>query len=167
MRKRVVVAALVLVLGLNACGSDEDGGDGGSGAPATSVAGPAAEAPVELSGKVNDEGTEDATGKTELEVEADDFYFKPTFIKVTPGQKLTLSLRNEGQTPHTFTSPELAVDQELKAGDTASVEITVPDGEAVLFFCRFHRGGGMQGAVFTKEGGTVGAKSQASAPSRY
>lgn len=167
MRKRMVVAALVLVLGLAACGNDEDGGDGGSGAPATSVAGPAAEAPVELSGKVNNEGTEDATGKTELEVEADDFYFKSTFIKVTSGQKLTLSLRNEGQAPHTFTSTELGVDQELEVGNTASVEITVPDSEAVLFFCRFHQGGGMQGAVFTKEGATVGAKSQASAPSGY
>jgi plastocyanin len=146
--RKLVVAAMLVVLGLAGCGDDESTTD----TTATTAGDTAAsEAPVALSGKVNNEGTADATGTDELEVEADDFYFKPTFVKVTAGQKLTVKLKNEGAAAHTFTSAELGVDQELQAGDTATVEITVPSADSVTFFCRFHQGGGMQGAVFTKE----------------
>ena len=34
----------------------------------------------------------------------DDFYFGPSFIKATPGETITLHLKNEGKTDHTFTS---------------------------------------------------------------
>jgi plastocyanin len=153
--RKLVVAALLMTLSLAACGSDDkttDATDTTVGDTATTAAG----APVTLSGKVTDKGTTDASGKDELEVEADDFYFKPTFIKVTAGQKLTLELKNEGATAHTFTSPELGVDKELKPDESATVEITMPSADAVAFYCRFHQGGGMQGAVFTKEGATAG-----------
>ena len=154
MRKLGMVM-LVLAVVTTACGSD-DGDDVGS-ADTTAATAASDDPGVELSGKVNDEGAEDATGASSLEVEADDFYFKPTFIKVTSGQKLTLELKNEGEAGHTFTSTDLDVDQELAAGATASVEITVPESEAVLFFCRFHQAGGMQGALYTRAGAKVGA----------
>jgi plastocyanin len=154
--RRLAMVALVLV-GLVACGSDDEGGGATTDTSDATATSEAAAAPVELSGKVNDEGAEDATGEDTLEVEADDFYFKPTFIKVSEGQKLTIELKNEGQAKHTFTSTALNVDTELAAGATASVEVTVPDGEAFLFFCRFHQGGGMQGAFYAKEGAKVGA----------
>jgi plastocyanin len=154
--RKLVVAALMVTLSLAACGNDDNKTEATN---TTAGDRAASDAPVTLSGKVNNEGTKDATAGGELEVEADDFYFKPTFIKATAGQKLTISLKNEGAATHTFTSTELGVDKELKPGDTATVEITVPSADAVAFFCRFHQGGGMQGAVFTKEGSTVGGGS--------
>jgi plastocyanin len=167
--RKLVVAALMVMLSLAACGSDDNTTDATDTTDTTAGNTAASDAPVTLSGKVNDEGTKDATGAADLEVEADDFYFKPTFVKATAGQKLTVSLKNEGASTHTFTSTALGVDKELKPGETATVEITVPTADATAFFCRFHQGGGMQGAVFTKEGATAGASSAAttSAPSGY
>jgi plastocyanin len=152
--RKVIVAMLLLPVLLAACGSDDKTSTADSNDSTTA---PASGAPVELAGKTTAHGTKDATGAHDLEIEADDFYFGPTFVKVTAGQKLTLEVKNEGQAPHTFTSDALGVDKELKPGDSAKVEITVPTTDGSLFYCRFHQSGGMQGAVFTKEGGTIGA----------
>lgn len=112
------------------------GGGGGAKAP-----------PVSLSGTVNNHGTKTASGS--MEVELDDFYFGPTFIKATAGQKITIELHNEGSTAHTLTSTELGnVDEELAPDAKKTITVTAPASGSALFFCRFHRGTGMQGAVF-------------------
>ena len=154
--RKLVVAALLVTMTVAGCGDDDGTTDATNATDTTAADAATGDAPVSLSGKVNDEGTKDASGASTLEVEADDFYFKPTFIKTTAGQKLTIALKNEGQAAHTFTSTELDVDEEVAPGGTASIEVTVPSAEAVAFFCRFHQGGGMQGAFFTKEGATAG-----------
>jgi plastocyanin len=157
--RKLVIAALLLTVSLAACGNDDSPNVGTGTTAGDSAETTAAGAPVTLSGQVTDKGTKDATSGDELELELDNFYFSPTFIKVTAGQKLTLKLKNEGSAPHTFTSTELSVDKELKPDETATVEITVPSADAVAFFCRFHQGGGMQGALFTKEGASAGGGS--------
>jgi plastocyanin len=154
--RKLVVAAMVLTLGLTACGSDSNSNDSSSG---TTTKAASSGPPVQLSGNVTDKGTKDATGKSSFEVEVDDFYFNPTFIKATPGQKLSLEVKNEGKASHTFTSTELGIDKELKAGETATIDITVPNADATVFFCRFHQGSGMRGAVYTKEGASASGSS--------
>ena len=112
--------------------------------------------PVTLDGKVNNKGTKDISTKkaATLEIEADDYYFEPTFVKVQPGEKVTIELKNEGSTTHTFTSDKLNVDQQLSAGKSKKFTVTVPSsGTAFQFHCDFHEGMGMQGAFFTKTGG--------------
>jgi plastocyanin len=159
MRKLVVVA-MMLTLGLAACGSDKSSNSSSTTAtPGTK--GAATSTPVQLSGKVTNKGTKDATGASTLAIETDDYYFNPTFIKATAGQKLTVTVKNEGSATHTFTSTELGVDKEIKPGESATVDITVPNADAVAFFCRFHQASGMQGAVYTKEGAMVGGASGA------
>jgi plastocyanin len=114
--------------------------------------------PVRLSGTVNVEGKADVSRSSdaELEMELDNFYFGPTFVKAKAGQTITLELENEGSAPHTFTSDALGVDEEVASGQSASVEITVPSsGKAFLFFCRFHDAAGMKGAVYVKKGAKV------------
>jgi plastocyanin len=111
--------------------------------------------PVTLDGKVNNKGTKDISKKTSatIEVEADDYYFKPTFMKVQPGEKVTIEFKNEGSTTHTFTSDALSVDQQLSAGKSKKFTVTVPSsGAAFQFHCDFHESMGMQGAFFTKAG---------------
>jgi plastocyanin len=151
--RKAIVAMMLLPLLLAACGKDKT-----TNADSTNTT-KATGAPVDLAGKVTNKGTKDASGASSVEVEADDFYFNPTFIKVKAGQKLTLELKNEGKATHTFTSDGLGIDKELKPGDTATVDITVPDSDASLFYCRFHQSSGMQGAVYTKEGASVGSSS--------
>jgi plastocyanin len=63
-----------------------------------------------------------------------------------------VQLANEGSAPHTFTSDEPAVDEELQPGTNRAVELTLPAGGVVVFRCRFHVNQGMQGAIYFAEG---------------
>ena len=86
----------------------------------------------------------------------DDFYFNPTFIQGTPGQSLTLHLKNEGKNAHTFTSAALNVDKTLQPGQDMDVQVMLPQAGATEFHCNFHQSQGMQGAFFFKTGDAVG-----------
>jgi plastocyanin len=134
MKKVVLIVSVVAVV-LAGCGDDESETEGG-GAP-----------PVSLAGTTNNHGTRTASGS--MEVELDDFYFGPTFIKAEAGQRITITLHNEGQAPHTFTTSELGnVDEQLESGARTEITVTAPRSGQAVFFCRFHRGQGMQGALF-------------------
>ena len=50
----------------------------------------------------SDHGTKDVKGKGELDLEADNYYFEPTFLRGTPGQKLKVEIENESGTLHNF-----------------------------------------------------------------
>jgi plastocyanin len=95
----------------------------------------------------NDHGTMDVSGQDEIEIELDDFYFEPTVLQGTAGQELKLELRNEGAALHNFSLDEQSIDQDVQAGEDASVTVTFPDSEFVVFFCKYHRGQGMVGEL--------------------
>jgi plastocyanin len=139
MRKHfrsVLVLAIVAMVLLAACGGDDDdssSANGGGNKP-------------QLSGSVTDKGTKTVSGN-ELQLEADDFYFKPTFIDAKPGTKLQVAIENEGKNTHTFTIDSAKIDQQIEPGKKATVEVTVPQSGNLNFYCRFHRGSGMQGAI--------------------
>jgi len=76
-----------------------------------------ATAPVQLSGPVTDKGTKDAsTGGGTVELEVNDNYFNPTFVKVSPGSAVTVQLKNNGKRKHTFTITDAKVDQTRRPG---------------------------------------------------
>ncbi len=100
--------------------------------------------------------TGDATSG-DLDVELDDYYFGPAYIKATPGETIKLHLENEGKAAHTFTSDALGVDKQLAPGEDADITVTMPTTGATQFHCRFHEGLGMQGAFFFNPGDAVGA----------
>ena len=118
---------------------------------------------VKLSGNTTNKGTKDLSG-TSVELELDDFYFNPTFLKGgTPGTTITVHVKNEGKNPHTFTSAAFGVDQQVAPGETKDVTITLPQSGATEFHCRFHQqSNGMQGAFFFKDGDTVAGASSSS-----
>ena len=140
MRKIGILTTVLLSVALltSACGSDDDSGSSSS----TTAAAP----PVSLTGTVNDHGT--ASAVNDMEVELDDFYFGPTYIKATAGQQFTVELFNEGAASHTFTIDSLTIDQQFAPDDRKSVSITAPASGTLEFYCRFHKGRGMQGAIF-------------------
>ncbi len=104
--------------------------------------------PVRIEGKVNEHGTK--TASDDLEVELDDVYFSPTYIKASAGQQFAIELHNEGTGRHTLTSPDLGIDLELEAGGRRTVTVTAPASGHAVFYCRFHQLQGMQGALLVR-----------------
>jgi plastocyanin len=109
VRLVAVVSALVL-LG-SACGSDDSNGGGGGG---------------------------DGGGGATVEVTAQDFSFDPTTVELEPGAETTVTLVNEGEQEHSFTSEELDIDVEAEGGEEAETTVTAPDSGSFDFFCRYH-----------------------------
>jgi len=158
MRKILILVGAVFLLAAG-CGSSSTSTSASNGSNSSS-----ASTPVQLAGNTENKGTQDLSGNS-VEIELDDFYMSPTFIKGgTPGATVTVHLKNEGENIHTFTSDALGVDEQLSAGATKDVSITLPQSGATEFHCRFHlQSNGMQGAFFFKEGDTVaGGSSSAS-----
>jgi plastocyanin len=136
--RSVVVIATLALLVLAGCSSSDD--ESSESSVSTVPAG------VNLTGKVNIHGS--STAKEGLEVELDNFYFGPTFIKASANQKFKVELKNEGTVPHTFTSDTLGVNETLQPDQTKTIELNAPPTGFSAWYCNFHRGQGMQGAVF-------------------
>jgi YVTN family beta-propeller protein len=94
-----------------------------------------------------DHGTKDVTGQAELDLEADDYYFAPTFLRGEPGQTLTLEVENESGTLHNLSIPALQIDQDIPPKGTVKIEVTFPPSGVVPFFCKFHTALDMNGAL--------------------
>lgn len=106
------------------------------------------EGTIELGGQeANNHGEADVSGQASLEFELDDFYFAPTVLEGEAGQSVTLEAFNEGEAQHTFTVDALGIDETLSPGAGKSLEVTLPESGALLFYCRFHRNQGMLGAL--------------------
>ena len=162
-RSRTILGALALTLALVAAGCGSSGGS--SGDSATTAPGGSSKAPVALSGKVNggtkkDISSSGATAKVEIEM--DDNYYSPTYVKAAPGATVTVELKNEGSNPHTFTLDGGKVDQQVDPGSTKSVTVTVPTSGSLRFSCNFHGAMGMQGAFYTGTGS--GSSTKPAAP---
>jgi plastocyanin len=102
------------------------------------------------SDQANDHGTEDATGKSSFEIEADNdegFYFKPTILTGSTSQSITLEIKNEGTVPHNFSIESLGVDVTIDPGSSQEVDVKFPATGTVEFFCSFHRSLGMVGEL--------------------
>jgi plastocyanin len=110
---------------------------------------------VKLDGTVNNKGTKVVKGAS-VQIEQGDLYFKPTFLKAKAGSTVKVTVKNEGDTDHTFTIDGQSIDESLSPGDSAKVAVTIPsNGKPVPFYCRFHVSSGMQGAFFTNSGGAA------------
>ena len=142
---RMLVMVLALSLVAAACSKKSNGssGSGSSGGGGSMTIG---------SDKATNKGTQDVSGKSTFELEMDNdngkFYFKPTVLKGTAGQQLTLTLKNEGNTVHNFSlvgSEANGVD--VQAGQEGSVQVTFPQSGFVEFFCKYHRSLGMVGEL--------------------
>jgi YVTN family beta-propeller protein len=96
---------------------------------------------------VSDHGTKKVTGLAEISLEADDYYFAPTFLHGEPGQPLTLAVENPSGTLHNLSIPELQIDQDIPPKATAKVQVTFPSSGTVRFFCKLHAAMGMNGEL--------------------
>ena len=153
----VIVAACLLLLAAAGCGSSSSSSSGGTTAEESSGEGGGGQKTI-AGVKANDHGAKAVEDNGKTEVELDDYYFEPTVLEGKPGEKITLELKNEGQTEHSFTIDSQGVDQDIQPGDEAEVDVTIPKSGVVSFYCKFHKSSGMAGAlaVTGQSGGTGG-----------
>jgi plastocyanin len=148
MKRALMFAAMTLaVVAAAGCGGYGGGSKAGSTSEASGSGGGGGQ--INAAGvQANDHGSKSASGETKVEI--DNYYFQPTVLKGTPGQKVTLELDNEGSVEHTFTVDSQGIDKQLQPGDEAKVTVTIPKSGAVSFYCKFHKNEGMAGALVAK-----------------
>ncbi len=139
----VVMAALTMLAA--ACSSSSSAASSASGSTSGS-------SKITIgSDQANDRGTQDATGKSTFEIEADNdssgYYFKPTILQGSGGQSITLEIKNEGSVPHNFSITSMNVNVTIPAGSSQEVKVTFPQTGTVEFFCSFHHALGMAGEL--------------------
>jgi YVTN family beta-propeller protein len=129
---------------------------GGISAPVKAAAAPSSKGKAVTLGGVTyaDHGTKDARSLSKLELEADDYYFSPTFLRGTPGQKLALLVESEAGTLHNISIPALGIDQDVAPKAKVQVNVTFPASGALAFFCKFHGPLGMNGQLLTGDSGS-------------
>jgi plastocyanin len=131
MRRFAIALAVVALVGVAAgCGGDED------------------EAAVTTTPNQTQAERMDVKGQEIVEVAQHDFFFKPAILVGTPGQEVTIDLKNESAAAHTFTiEGPLPVDEEVQPGDVGQVRITFPESGEVTFVCTYHENRGMVGTL--------------------
>lgn len=97
-------------------------------------------------------GEADVAGVSSTVVEMDDFFFRPTVLHGTPGQRLTVTLSNQGNSLHDFRIAAEHIDAGVEAGTPVTVTVTFPDKGAVTFECRYHLLQNMRGELVTGGG---------------
>ena len=105
-----------------------------------------------------DHGTKDVRTLSKLELEADDYYFSPTFLRGNPGQKLTLIVESEAATLHNLSIPALGIDKDIPPKGKVQMVVTFPASGVLAFFCKFHGPVGMNGQLLTGDPAPSGAR---------
>ena len=90
--------------------------------------------PAENGGSETESPSESPAGGGGADLTMVDFGFSPTDLSVTEGQTITVT--NIGETSHTFTTDDEAVDETVGPGE--EVEITLTGVASGGFHCRFH-----------------------------
>ena len=93
-----------------------------------------------------DHGTRDVGTLRVVKMEADDYYFGPTFLRGKPGQRLRLRIENESGTLHNITIAG-QLDRDIHPKKTIEVDVTIPDSGTLVFSCKFHGPLGMNGQL--------------------
>jgi len=140
-----------------------------SPAPPRAAAAPAGKGKSVTLGGVTyaDHGSKDVRNLSKLELEADDYYFSPTFLRGNPGQKLTLIVESEAATLHNLSIPALGIDKDIPPKGKVQIAVTFPASGVLAFFCKFHGPLGMNGQLLTGDAPPSGGASRAPlAPSR-
>ena len=130
MRRFAIALTAVALVGVAAgCGGDED------------------EAAVTTTPNQTEAERMDVRGEDIVEVETHDFFFRPATLVGTPGQTVTVDVKNESAAAHTFTVNEQLADEDVQPGDVGQVRITFPESGEVAFVCTYHENRGMVGKL--------------------
>jgi YVTN family beta-propeller protein len=94
-----------------------------------------------------DHGSRDISALRVVEMEADDYYFGPTFLRGKPGQRVRLRIENESGTLHNITIAGQQIDRDILPKQTIEVDVMLPASGTLTFSCKFHGPLGMNGQL--------------------
>jgi plastocyanin len=86
-------------------------------------------------------------GKSSTKMSAQNYFFSPSTLDGTGGQKLTITLDNEGSVPHNFSIDDQSISVTLEPGTEQDIQVTFPQSGSVQFYCAFHQANGMVGQL--------------------
>jgi plastocyanin len=89
----------------------------------------------------------DVSGESSTSISAQDFFFTPSDLTGAAGQRLTISVSNDGSAAHNFSITDQNIDVTLQPGQSKDIKVTFPDSGSVQFFCSFHQSQGMVGTL--------------------
>ncbi len=153
-RRAFALLALIVLVGVAACGTVSTTAGQASSAPtqpvstSTSTSGAASgtcPASSGLPAGTNVHGAAAASG-SQISLEASDFFFSPTCVTGLHSGTITLTVHNGGVVLHNVSIPQLHIDQDMSPGQTITVVVQMGSAPLV-FFCKYHRGSGMLGAL--------------------
>jgi plastocyanin len=99
-------------------------------------------------------GEADVAGVTTTVIELGDDFFNPTVLHGTPGERLTVTLSNQGNALHDFRVASQHIDVNVEVGTPVTVTVTFPQKGAVTFECRYHLLQNMRGELAARGGPT-------------
>jgi plastocyanin len=150
-RRAAPAAALVSLIGVVLLASGCGGSDGDGAEPAKESGGT-----ITLEGTPANDHSTKQVGST-AQVELGDYYFEPTILVGSPGAEVTLELVNNGDLEHNINAdiPQVGaavpLDQDVRSGGgKETVKLTFPESGQLVFFCKYHEGDGMVGALRAK-----------------
>lgn len=151
---RTGAAVAMLTLSLAACGSGSSGGgkvSAGSGtSPSASASASASSMQDTIAGlTANDHGTKNVAGMSTFTIQADNYYFNPSVLKGTAGQKLTLVIENVSDTQHNFSVDAQHLNKDLSGMAKVTTNVTFPKSGVLSFYCSYHKANGMAGGLLT------------------
>lgn len=164
LRARIMVTGALVVLTAAACGSGSSGGNGSvkTQSGGTKIAGLTA----------NNHGQKDVTGQSAVTIEADNYYFSPSVLKGSAGQKVTLTIDNSSGTQHNFSVDARNINKDVSSHSKVTATVTFPSSGVLSFYCSYHKSQGMVGGLLTSgqvsgAGGGVPAVTPSSSGSGY
>ncbi len=98
-------------------------------------------------GSTSSEPPTNVAGKSSTTMSAENFFFTPATLDGTAGQKLTITLSNDGSVPHNFSIDDQSINVTLEPGQQKDIQVAFPESGSVQFYCSFHRSSGMVGLL--------------------
>jgi len=153
-RRAFALLSLVVLVGIAACGTASSTAGQASPVPtqpvSTSIStsgAPSGTCPASsgLPAGTNMHGAAAASG-SQISIEASDFFFSPTCVTGLHSGTITLRVHNGGVVLHNVSIPQLHIDQDMSPGQTITVVVQMGN-TPLVFFCKYHRGSGMLGAL--------------------
>jgi plastocyanin len=139
--------AMALALFVAGCGGGDGGSAGGGGAYGATPATTTAAATTPASGMAAGGPGMDVSGQTTVSMAMKDDVFAPSVLRGTPGQTITIDLKNMGTQEHNFSIKAQGADADVEPGETAKVKVTFPDSGMLEFICEYHQADGMTGSL--------------------